>query len=135
MSLKKAIQAIGRRKSSTARVYMTPVDAGAETEFVVNEKAFQAYFPQPSLRRAVLKPFNTTDTKGKYNIFVRVNGGGTSGQAGALSLGIARALQKIQPELHQMLRKSGLLTRDSREVERKKPGKHKARKSTQFSKR
>lgn len=135
MSLKKAIQAIGRRKSSTARVYLTPVEAGSETEFLVNEKTLQTYFPQPSLRRTILEPFNSTETKGKYNIFVRVNGGGSSGQAGALSLGIARALQKVQPELHQSLRKSGLLTRDSREVERKKPGKHKARKSTQFSKR
>lgn len=133
MSLKKAIQAIGRRKSSTARVYLTNVESGSEPEFTVNEKAFKTYFPQPALRKTVLKPFETTEIK--YNVFVRVNGGGSSGQAGALSLGIARAIEKAQPDLRPTLRKSGLLTRDSREVERKKPGKHKARKSTQFSKR
>lgn len=133
MSLKKAIQAIGRRKSSTARVYLTQVEAGSDPEFVVNEKALKTYFPQPALRKTVLTALESTETK--YNVFVRVNGGGSSGQAGALRLGIARAIEKAQPELRPTLRKSGLLTRDSREVERKKAGKHKARKSTQFSKR
>ena len=133
MSLKKAIQAIGRRKSSTARVYITP--AKEEPTFVINKKSLKEYFPLPSQQRAVLKPLVVTELKDKFNVFVRVRGGGLNGQADALKLGIARALEKNDPELRKTLKSNDLLTRDPREVERKKPGRHKARKSTQFSKR
>ena len=133
MSLKKAIQAVGRRKSSTARVYLTP--AKEEPTFQINKKSLKEYFPLPSQQRAVLKPLVVTELKDKFNVFVRVRGGGLNGQAGALKLGIARALEKNDPELRKTLKSNDLLTRDPREVERKKPGRHKARKSTQFSKR
>lgn len=133
MSLKKAIQAVGRRKSSTARVYLTPATETAT--FEINKKGLKEYFPLPSHQRAVMKPFEVSELKDKFNVFVRVSGGGLSGQAGALKLGIARALEKNDPELRKTLKSNDLLTRDPREVERKKPGRHKARKSTQFSKR
>ena len=83
----------------------------------------------------MLKPLVVTELKEKFNVFVRVRGGGLNGQAGALKLGIARALEKNDPDLRKTLKSNDLLTRDPREVERKKPGRHKARKSTQFSKR
>ena len=133
MSLKKAIQAVGRRKSSTARVYLTPAKEAAT--FEINKKSLKDYFPLPSQQRAVLKPLEVTELKDKFNVFVRVRGGGLNGQADALKLGIARALEKNDPELRKTLKSNDLLTRDPREVERKKPGRHKARKSTQFSKR
>jgi small subunit ribosomal protein S9 len=135
MSLKKAITAIGRRKSSTARVYLTPVENAEEASIVINNKSLKEYFPLASHQREVLQPLNVTERLGKYNFFIRLAGGGVSGQAGATLLGISRALEKVEPELRPELKKNSFLTRDPRAVERKKPGRHKARKGTQFSKR
>lgn len=135
MSLKKAIQAIGRRKESTARVYMSPVDKAEDAKILINERALEEYFPRSSHQRQVMQPLSVTERGEKYKFFVRVNGGGISGQAGATLLGISRALEKLEPELRPELKKNGLLTRDPRAVERKKAGRHKARKGTQFSKR
>jgi len=121
----------GRRKNATARVW---IKAGTGA-FVVNSRAIEDYFQVDTLCNKILLPFSVVEMKGKFDVFCTVKGGGHSGQAGAVQLGIARALDKFEPEFHIALRKNGLLTRDSRIVERKKYGKHKARKSTQFSKR
>ena len=125
---------IGRRKSASARVSLS-VPAEGEGKIVVNERAFEHYFPAALMQQLVLRPIEVTERVGRYNFDVKVVGGGTSGQAGAVVHGIARALQKHEPELRPVLKKAGLLTRDPRVVERKKPGRHKARKSTQYSKR
>jgi len=135
MSLKKAIQAVGRRKASTARVYLTPSEGSEEAKILVNKKSLEEYFPRGSHRMQIMQPLEVTERAQKYNFSVRVTGGGVTGQAGATLLGIARALEKVEPELRPELKKNGLLTRDPRAVERKKPGRHKARKGTQFSKR
>jgi small subunit ribosomal protein S9 len=121
----------GRRKNATARVW---IKAGTGA-FVVNQRKIEDYFQVDTLCNKILLPFSILEMKGKFDVFCTVKGGGHSGQAGAVQLGIARALDKFEPEFHVALRKNGLLTRDSRIVERKKFGKHKARKSTQFSKR
>jgi len=123
--------ATGKRKSSIARVWLRPGDG----KFTVNTKTLDTYFTRDTHKVAILKPFSLTKTSGQYNVLCTVRGGGSSGQAGALAHGIAKALNLMAPEFHSILRKAGLLTRDSRVVERKKYGKHKARKSTQFSKR
>lgn len=121
----------GRRKNAVARVW---IKAG-KGAVVVNKLDIQNYFKIDTLCSKVLAPFALVDMKGKFDVYCTVKGGGHSGQAGAVQLGIARALDKFEPEFHAALRKSGMLTRDSRVVERKKYGRHKARKSTQFSKR
>ena len=131
----KNITAVGRRKSSNARVIITPAANSEKTEIVVNGKTLEAYFPVHAAQGMVTKPVEVSERVGKYDFKVNVQGGGTMGQAGAVLHGVARALEKVEPELRAVLKKAGLLTRDPREVERKKPGKHKARKSTQFSKR
>ena len=136
MATAKQIYATGRRKCASARVYLTAVASGEEGgAIVVNGKEFRDFFPQPGKQRAVLKPLHVADRLNRYNLKIRVSGGGYSGQAGAVSLGIARVLEIIEPELRPDLKKAGLLTRDSRIVERKKPGRHKARKRPQYSKR
>ncbi len=129
----KPICATGRRKTSQARVFAHPASSG-EGSIVVNNAVLQNYFHGTQINE-VLKPLQVTEREGKYDIKATVRGGGSSGQAGALRLGIARMLEKTEPELRPALKSEGLLTRDAREVERKKPGRHKARKSTQFSKR
>ena len=121
----------GRRKNAIARVW---VKAGAGN-FIVNKKKLEEYFKIETLCSKILVPFGVINMQGKFDVYCTVSGGGHSGQAGAVQLGIARALDKFDPEFHVHLRKNGLLTRDARIVERKKYGKHKARKSTQFSKR
>nr|AKM76757.1 ribosomal protein S5 domain 2-like superfamily protein [Hypseocharis bilobata] len=121
----------GRRKCSTARVWVQPGDG----KFVVNGKEFDAYFPMLDHRAALLRPFSETKTLGLWDVNCNVKGGGTSGQVGAIQLGISRALQNWEPGLRPVLRDGGYLTRDSRMVERKKPGKAKARKSFQWVKR
>ena len=121
----------GRRKSSIARVW---VKAGAG-KVTVNKQDIHGYFPREFHQSLILKPFNATSTLGQFDVVCTVKGGGSSGQAGAVQLGISRALDSFNESFHAILRKEGLLTRDSRIVERKKYGKHKARKSTQFSKR
>ena len=121
----------GRRKTSTARVR---IKAGTG-KFVVNGKEVDAFFVTEDTRRAAMEPLVATESRDTYDIWVNVKGGGVTGQAGATSLGIARALCTENENLEAVLREHGLLTRDSRQVERKKYGRHKARRSTQFSKR
>eukprot|EP01018_Ginkgo_biloba_P034310 Gb_37974 [translate_table: standard] len=121
----------GRRKCSVARVWIQPGDG----RFIVNDKSFDVYFPQLAHRADLLSPFVETKTLGLWDIVSTVKGGGVSGQVGAIRLGISRALQNWEPGLRSYLRSAGLLTRDPRMVERKKPGKAKARKSFQWVKR
>jgi small subunit ribosomal protein S9 len=121
----------GRRKNAIARVWVSH-GTGA---IIVNKKSLDQYFPREAHVKTILQPLAMTKVLGQYNITCTVKGGGCSGQAGAIVHGMARALNEFIPELHQILRNGGFLTRDSRVVERKKYGRHKARKSTQFSKR
>ena len=123
--------ATGRRKSSVARVLMS-VGKGS---FTINRRDVKDYFGRQSLKIMLEQPLSILDIKGRYDIIVNVNGGGLSGQAGAIRLGIARCLEKINPDHRPSLKEAGMLTRDSREVERKKYGQPGARKRFQFSKR
>ncbi len=137
MAIKK-IYATGRRKQSSARVFLLPTQAENEEDkgkITINGKALKDYFPGEINQKVLNQPLEITGTQKKYDISITVSGGGKSGQAGAVLHGLARALQSAEPELHSTLKKAGFLTRDPRAVERKKPGRHKARKSTQFSKR
>jgi small subunit ribosomal protein S9 len=131
----KFINTVGRRKTATARVVLKSADSAENAVVVVNGLALDKYFPVKSERDVVLAPFTVTERGEAYSVTVNVRGGGKSGQAGAIRLGIARALQTQEPELRPVLKSAGFLTRDPRAVERKKAGRHKARKSTQFSKR
>ncbi|HHU80024.1 MAG: 30S ribosomal protein S9 [Bacilli bacterium] len=124
-------QAVGRRKSSIARVRLVP----GTGKFEINKRQFEEYIPSAAIRLDVLQPLNLTETSTQYDIFVNVNGGGISGQAGAIRLGISRALLQVNSDYRRILKKAGLLTRDPRAVERKKYGLKKARRSPQFSKR
>jgi small subunit ribosomal protein S9 len=124
-------RAVGRRKTSTARVTLSP-GAGA---WSVNGRPLETYFPRLLHRKRVEEAFKLVDAEGRYDVFVRVRGGGVTGQADAIRLAIARALVEQDGEVRPTLRQGGLLTRDSRKVERKKPGRPKARKRFQFSKR
>ena len=136
MAMAKGIYSIGRRKAASARVFLTPVEGeGAEASIVVNNRAFEKYFPQEIKQQVIMQPLVLTERADRYNFKIRVIGGGSTGQSGAVLLGIARALEKAEPELRAPLKKAGFLTRDARVVERKKPGRHKARKKPQFSKR
>lgn len=121
----------GRRKSSTARVYMT----AGEGNITINNRGIDTYFGRETSRMVVRQPLELTEMVGKFDIKINVNGGGNTGQAGAIRHGITRALMKYDETLRPDLRKAGFVTRDSREVERKKVGLHKARKRPQFSKR
>jgi len=123
--------AVGRRKTSVARVILLP---GTGT-ITINRRSLEEFFPIETLRADVLKPLNATQTLGKYDVRINVEGGGTTGQAGAIRLGIARALVDLSEDHKPVLRAAGLLTRDPRMVERKKYGQKKARKRFQFSKR
>jgi small subunit ribosomal protein S9 len=123
--------AVGRRKTAVARVVLIP-GAGKMT---VNRRPLEVYFPQETLRTDVMKPFNVTQTAGKYDCRVKVEGGGPSGQAGAIRLSVSRALVALSEDHRVALRAAGLMTRDPRMVERKKYGQKKARKRFQFSKR
>jgi len=122
---------VGRRKTSVARVILR---SGNGT-ITVNGKEFEHAFPQQLSREDIMNPFKTTETMGVYDVLVHVNGGGTTGQAQAIRLGISRALITINPEFRPALKAEGFLTRDPRMVERKKYGQPKARKRFQFSKR
>ena len=126
-----SIITVGRRKTAVARVKL--VDGSGKV--TVNKKELERYFPIEVLREQVLLPFEVTATKGRYDAHVRVEGGGSTGQAGAIRLGIARSLVNLDEDHRQNLRNAGLLTRDPRMVERKKYGQKKARKRFQFSKR
>ena len=125
------INTIGRRKRAIARVYLSD----GKGQITVNKKDYKEYFPVEQLHYIVDQPLNLLDVKNKYDIKVNLSGGGISGQAEALRLGISRALVKIDPECKSQLRAEGFITRDPRAVERKKPGQPKARKRFQFSKR
>lgn len=121
----------GRRKSSIARVWIK----SGSGKVTVNGQDVSLYFAREAHRIHLLQPFSLTGTAGQFDVICTVKGGGHTGQAGAIRHGIARALDKYSPDLHVTLRHTGMLTRDPRVVERKKYGQHKARKSTQFSKR
>jgi small subunit ribosomal protein S9 len=124
--------ALGRRKAAVARVYLS---AGAGN-VTINDRPVESFFPQDDLRYIVNQPFAVTETEGKFDVKVNVVGGGTKGQAEAIRLGIARALCEIDKEAYRpALKAAGFLTRDAREVERKKPGQPGARRRFQFSKR
>lgn len=123
--------ATGRRKRSVARVWLTP----GSGRFDINKKDLLGYFRRPTLEMIIQQPFSVTETEGKYDVRATVKGGGLSGQAGAVVLGIARALMKDNEEYKKPLRDAGFLTRDPREKERKKYGQPGARKRFQFSKR
>lgn len=126
-----AFHAIGRRKEAIARVRMIPGDG----KFIVNKKPLLDFFKREILQMIIEQPLDLTETLGKYDIHVNVRGGGLSGQAGAVRLGVARTLLKIDEEYRPKLKAAGLLTRDPRMVERKKYGQPGARKRFQFSKR
>jgi len=121
----------GRRKSSVARVILT----SGKGSFVINGRTFEEYIPSAATRLDVTQPLVLTESEGKYDITVNVFGGGLTGQAGAIRLGITRALLEINPELRAILKPAGLITRDPRAKERKKYGLKKARRAPQFSKR
>ena len=121
----------GRRKNSVARVRLVP----GTGKITMNGKDIEDYIPFANLREVVVQPFAATETTGNYDVMVNVNGGGFSGQAGATRHGIARALLTVDPDFRSALKSAGLLTRDARMKERKKPGLKQARKASQFSKR
>ncbi|MGO1590640.1 MAG: 30S ribosomal protein S9 [Ancrocorticia sp.] len=125
-------QALGRRKQAIARVRLVP----GSGEWKINGRSLEDYFPNKLHRQLVNDPFTLLDLEGRFDVVARINGGGISGQAGALRLGIARALNEIDRDNNRAaLKKAGFLTRDARAVERKKAGLKKARKASQFSKR
>jgi small subunit ribosomal protein S9 len=121
----------GKRKTSIARVILRPGDGATW----INGRTIEDYFPRPTHRSMVLAPLKVAGAEGTYDLRVRVEGGGPTGQAGAIRHGIARALVEADPEVRVVLKREGFLTRDARIVERKKAGLHKARKAPQFSKR
>lgn len=125
------INALGRRKNAVARVFVKD----GSGKMTVNKKELNTYFPIPTLQYVINQPLELTESAGKYDIIANIDGGGVSGQAEALKLAIARALVKINAEHKIVLKAKGLMTRDPRMVERKKPGQKKARKKFQFSKR
>jgi small subunit ribosomal protein S9 len=125
------IQTVGRRKRSVARVLLTP----GKGEWKVNGRTMEDYFPRPTHQIRISEPFKVAGAEGLFDVTIRVNGGGLTGQSDAVRMGLARALVKHDEEKRPALRESGMLTRDPRQVERKKPGRPKARKRFQFSKR
>lgn len=124
-------QGTGKRKTSIARVILRPGDGATW----INGRTLEDYFPRAAHRTAVMAPLKVAGAEATYDLRVRVEGGGPTGQAGAIRHGIARALVEADPELRKVLKREGFLTRDARKVERKKAGLHKARKAPQFSKR
>ncbi len=125
------VHSIGRRKEAVCRVYLKP----GSGKWDVNGRTLGDYFPRPTLVSAIQQAFTATDTLGRYDVKATLTGGGQAGQAGALRLAVARALVNIDEAYKRKLRELGLLTRDARKVERKKPGRPGARKRFQFSKR
>lgn len=126
-----ATYATGKRKDSVARVYLVP----GKGKITINGIEMKTYFKRPVLQMILVQPFDVTKRDGAYDVIAMVAGGGLSGQAGAVKHGISKALEKAEPDLRKALKAAGFLTRDSRVVERKHYGYHKARRSTQFSKR
>ena len=131
MTMKVQYLGTGRRKTAVARVRLLPGDGN----IIINGKTFETYFPNRTLRLIAMQPLVLAELAGRFDVIARVHGGGVSGQAGAVRLGIARALVKSNPELRKQLRNAGYVTRDPRMKERKKYGLHKARKAPQYSKR
>jgi small subunit ribosomal protein S9 len=125
------VNTLGRRKTAIARIYVSE----GEGKITINKRDYKEFFPTATLHYVVEQPLMLTDNLGKYNIKVNLDGGGVTGQAEALRLAISRALVKIDPEYRPILKENGLMRRDPRMVERKKPGQPKARKKFQFSKR
>ena len=125
------INALGRRKTAVARVYLTE----GKGKFTINNKDSKVYFPLSQFQFKLNQPFVLSDNEGKFDVTVNVKGGGITGQVEAVRLGVSRALVKLDEENRPIFRKEGLMTRDPRMVERKKPGQKKARKKFQFSKR
>ena len=125
------IHTIGRRKASVARIYMSK----GKGKITVNGKDFKEYFPVDTMQFKLEQPFNIADLTGRFDVKINVNGGGTTGQAEAIRLAISRALCELDPENRVSLKPEGMLTRDARVVERKKPGQKKARKKFQWVKR
>ncbi len=123
--------ATGKRKSAIARVYMK----SGSGNIVVNKRSYEEYFTRPSLKMIIRQPFEITGKIGQFDLYVNVSGGGVAGQAGAVKHGISKALLEYDVQLRPILKKAGFLTRDAREVERKKYGQPGARKRFQFSKR
>lgn len=135
MSQTTPFNATGRRKTAVAHAWLSPVEEGKSGKIEINRQSFEEYLPTDQLQNVVLQPFYATNTIKKYNVRVVTKGGGIHGQAGAVSLAIARSLVLVDEENRKALREQGLLTRDSRMKERKKPGRPGARKRFQFSKR
>ena len=131
VKLSNATYATGKRKDSVARVYLI----AGKGQIIVNGIPMAEYFRRPVLQMIIAQPFGITKRETAYDVHAIVMGGGLSGQAGAVKHGISKALEKVEPELRKALKAAGFLTRDSRVVERKHFGRHKARRSTQFSKR
>ena len=129
--MEKQKNAVGRRKEAVTRVFLNKGDG----KIIINDKDYKVYFPLVYLQNQVELPLKTIESLDKFDIKINAAGGGVKGQAEAAKLGIARALLEVNPELRPILKAAGLLRRDPREVERKKPGRKKARKSFQFSKR
>ncbi|HIE38454.1 MAG TPA: 30S ribosomal protein S9 [Anaerolineales bacterium] len=132
MAEQRYYEGVGRRKAATARVRLYPAENG---DMVVNGRPLREYFVREVDIVHLLEPLKVTGMEGRFNISVKVRGGGVGGQAGAVRLGIARALLKVDPELRPVLRRGGFLTRDARVKERKKPGLKRARKAPQYTKR
>ena len=124
-------QTVGRRKTAVARIRM----ASGSGKIIINKRDLENYFPRPAHRIQLMEPLEAVGVKGQYDIYANVRGGGLTGQAGAMQLGIARALEKVNDDFRTTLKAAGFLTRDAREVERKKYGRPGARKRFQFSKR
>lgn len=131
MAGKQYIWGLGRRKTSVARVRIAPGNGLV----MINDRKIEEYFPVDRLQKMARKPLEVTETAARFDVFVNVDGGGMTGQVGACMLGISRALAKAEPATEAALRRHGLMTRDSRMVERKKYGLRKARRGCQFSKR
>ena len=125
------LHAVGRRKEAVCRVYLKP----GSGKWEINGRTIGDYFPRPTLVSSIQLPFSATDNLGKWDVTANIDGGGTTGQAGALRLAIARALIEVEPDDRPALKKEGFLTRDARIKERKKYGLKKARKAPQYSKR
>ena len=128
---KQTIWAVGKRKTAIARIRLVPGSGSV----IVNERQLDDYFPRPTSRMRIMEPFELTETRDQYDAIITVTGGGVAAQADAVRHGISRALIEAVETLRPALRKAGMLTRDPREVERKKYGRHKARKRPQYSKR
>ena len=132
MSEQRYYEGVGRRKRATARVRVYP---GGEGKIIVNEKPMEEYFPRIGDVNRLLRPLELTGSTGRFDVTIHVSGGGVTGQAGAAQLGLARALVEYDEEVRSVLRKTGMLTRDAREKERKKPGLKRARKAPTYTKR